>query len=161
MSHMYFQVLLILLLSFEVSSHLEGKMLYILSDFIMNYAFVSALGFALLALGLVFFLVIVWQLLVWHWSTFLALWLSKNVSFVTNQYFCSGSGLLMSRVQNIFINVNKCTVSPYSWTIPSLLGWITRQEKIYIIMIIIRLVKTNNNSNFGSTSGQYFMQYFI
>ena len=47
--------MLILLLSFDVNSHQKGKMLYILSDFIMNYEFVCLLGLAVLAFGLCFF----------------------------------------------------------------------------------------------------------
>ena len=37
MSHIHFQFLLVLLLSFEVSSHQRGKSLYLISDLIMNF----------------------------------------------------------------------------------------------------------------------------
>jgi hypothetical protein len=51
----------------------------------------------MLAMAWYIFLLVGWELLVWHWSAFLALWLTQNVGYISTfllclQYFCSGFG---------------------------------------------------------------------
>ena len=74
------------------------------------------------------FLLVGWELLVWHWSAFLALWLSQNVVtfqpvWLCLQYFCSGFGIFDLGVVNDSCthHLYYCTVYTnglYSWTIP-------------------------------------------
>ena len=80
MSHIYLWFLLILLLSY---SHQRGKKLYIILDFIMNL-FVLLVWQVLLWLGVFFACGL--ATIGWHWSAFLASWLSKKCWFNLNLY---------------------------------------------------------------------------
>ena len=105
MSHIYFQFLLLLLLSFEVSSHQRGNRSNIISVFIMNLYVLWVCGLATLGSALVYFFS--YGLSVCSWFGNEGFGFSLNLTYVLSTH----------RVQIIFTTEHNCTVV-YSWTIP-------------------------------------------